>query len=407
MKNTYLSKIIILILIPILSLYIGLFLNEDLSTGGSELDFFQTYPAVNDFSNFIYNQSYLHTRHFPLHYIILSIPHIFFENIFVIRFIYLSTSLLLPFLIYLNLCKIYKSQKINNLIISFSLLFLPFVRASAIWPNAHLTAVIFLLVANYFFLLNLEKSKFNFKLLNLLFLSLATYCIQSYAVLFLYYLFHYYKNITKEEFFTLIIVCILFSIPGFYLILNTPTGTKLAFTKNISYTLITNLSIIFFFFLFFIINKKNILILKKYIFKLKFIETLILSIIFIILILTYDKGFLLTGGGFFYKLSLFLFKNDILFFISSFFGLIFCYIIYKNEKNLFYSIFLVNFTAIAYYTSQKYFEPLLLVSMLVLSENFLSKNIIKNFKYSLLFYVLIFGYFIISLINDTYNLSKI
>ena len=78
MKNTSLSKIIILIIIPILSLYIGLFLNEDLSTGGSKLDFFQTYPAVKDFSNFIYNQSYLHTRHFPLHYIILSIPHIFF-----------------------------------------------------------------------------------------------------------------------------------------------------------------------------------------------------------------------------------------------------------------------------------------------------------------------------------------
>ena len=201
MKNTSLSKIIILIIIPILSLYIGLFLNEDLSTGGSKLDFFQTYPAVKDFSNFIYNQSYLHTRHFPLHYIILSIPHIFFEEIFVLRFIYLSTSLLLPVLLYFNLCKIYKSQKINNLIISFSLLFLPFVRASAIWPNAHLTAVIFLLAANFFFLLNLEKSKFTFKFLNIFFLSLATYCIQSYAVLFLFYLFSYYKNIPKNEFF--------------------------------------------------------------------------------------------------------------------------------------------------------------------------------------------------------------
>ena len=147
--------------------------------------------------------------------------------------------------------------------------------------------------------------------------------------------------------------------------------------------------------------------MKKYILKLRLTENFILLTIFVILILTYDKGFLLTGGGFFYKLSSFLFKNDILFFVTSFFGLIFCYIIYKNEKNLFYSIFLVNFTAIAYYTSQKYFEPLLLVAMLVLSENFFSKNIIKNLKYSLLFYMLIFGYFVISFINDTYNLSKI
>ncbi len=407
MKNTSLSKIIILIIIPILSLYIGLFLNEDLSTGGSKLDFFQTYPAVKDFSNFIYNQSYLHTRHFPLHYIILSIPHIFFEEIFVLRFIYLSTSLLLPVLLYFNLCKIYKSQKINNLIISFSLLFLPFVRASAIWPNAHLTAVIFLLAANFFFLLNLKKSKFTFKFLNIFFLSLATYCIQSYAVLFLFYLFSYYKNISKNEFFSLLMICVLFSLPGFYLILNTPTGTKLAFTKNISYTLITNLSIIFFFLLFFILNKKNVFDLKRYVFELKFTETLVIFIIFLILIFTYEKSFLLTGGGFFYKLSYFLFKNNFLFFTSSFFGLIICYIMYKNEKNLFYSIFLINLTAVAYYTSQKYFEPLLIVSILILSENFLSRNVIKNFRYSLLFYLLIFSYFIIALVNDTYNLSKV
>ena len=126
-----------------------------------------------------------------------------------------------------------------------------------------------------------------------------------------------------------------------------------------------------------------------------------------ILIFTYEKSFLLTGGGFFYKLSYFLFKNNFLFFASSFFGLIICYIIYKNEKNLFYSIFLINLTAIAYYTSQKYFEPLLLVSILILSENFLSRNIIKDIRYSLLFYVLIFSYFIIALVNDTYSLSKV
>ncbi len=407
MKNEPLSKIIILTFIPILSLYIGLFLNEDLSTGGSKLDFFQTYPAVKDFSNFIYNQSYLHTRHFPLHYILLSIPHIFFEDIFVIRLIYLSVSLLLPILLYLNLCKIYKLQKINNLIISFSLLFLPFVRASAIWPNAHLTAVIFLLAANYFFLINLEKQKFIYKFLNLFFLSLATYCIQSYAILFLFYLFDYYKKTSKNEFFSLIIICIIFSLPGFYLIFYTPTGTKLAFTKNISYTLITNLSIIFFFLILFLSNKENILNIKKYIFKLSFREYLILLIIFVTLVLTYEKSLLLTGGGFFYKISFFLFKNDFIFFMSSFLGFLLCYIIYKKEKSLFLSIFLINFTAIAYYTSQKYFEPLLLISILVLSKNFLSKNIVKNFKNSLFFYLIIFSYFIVALINDNYGFSRI
>ena len=82
-----------------------------------------------------------------------------------------------------------------------------------------------------------------------------------------------------------------------------------------------------------------------------------------------------------------------LFFITSFFGLVTCYIFFKFEKKLFFSILLINLTAIAYYTSQKYFEPLLIVAILIMSENFLSKNIIQNFKSCMLFFLLIFLYF--------------
>ena len=102
MKNIKLSKIIILIFIPILSLIIGLFFNEDLSAGGSKLDFFSYISSSKRFSNFIYNQSYLYTRHFPLHYLLLSFPYILIENIFVLRIIYLSFTLFLPILLYIE-----------------------------------------------------------------------------------------------------------------------------------------------------------------------------------------------------------------------------------------------------------------------------------------------------------------
>tara|TARA_B110001452_G_scaffold198819_1_gene168777 strand:- start:814 stop:2043 length:1230 start_codon:yes stop_codon:yes gene_type:complete len=407
MKNEFISKKNFLILIPILSLYLGFFFDEDLSTGGSKLDFYQTFPAVIDFSNWIYNQSYLYTRHFPFHYIILSIPHILINDIFLLRLIYLSFSLLLPLFLYLNLCQIYKEQKINNLIISFTILFLPFVRASAIWPNAHLTAVIFLLIANYFFLINITSSKKKFQFFNILFLSLATYCVQSYAILFLFYLFKYYKGLSKLNFLKIVFFCILFSIPGFYLVVSSPIVTKLAFTKNISYTVITNLSITFFFLCFFLSNKKNLLKVKNLLLLIKPIEIILMLLTFCILLITYKKNLVLTGGGFFYKISFFIFKNDILFLLTSFFGLIFIYIIYKNFKELFSVILLINLTSIAYYSSQKYFEPLLLVCILALTNNFLTKNVLNNHKYSLAFYFLTLCYFFIAIINNSYGFSKI
>ena len=82
---------------------------------------------------------------------------------------YLLFSLILPLFVYLNLCKIYPNAKTNNLIISSSLLFLPFYKASAIWPNAHLTSLIFLAVANYCYVVNLQSEKFIYKFLNIFF----------------------------------------------------------------------------------------------------------------------------------------------------------------------------------------------------------------------------------------------
>ena len=204
------------------------------------------------------------------------------------------------------------------------------------------------------------------------------------------------------------ILCIIFSLPGFYLIFTTPTGTKLDFSNDFSYTVITNLSIIFFFLAFFLVNKPNFLMIKRYLLELKFQEIFLLIFLFGLLIfnLKGDSLAVSAGGGFFYKLSFFIFKNNVLFYISSFLGLLICYLLYKNEKKIFYIILLLNFTSIAYYTSQKYFEPLLIVSIFIFFKNFLTKNIIDNYKNSLTFAILIFFYFVIATINNNYGFSK-
>jgi len=409
MKNLIISKKIIIVLIPFLSLYFGFLFDEDLSTGGAKLDFYSTLPAVVDLSNFIFINFYEYTRHFPLHYFIVSIPYSIFGDVHTVRMVYLLFSLLLPTFVYLNISKIYSVPKINCLIISSSLLLLPFFRTSAIWPNAHLTAIVFLVISNYFYIKNTISNSFYYKFANIFFLSLATYCIQSYAVFFLFYLLNYYQNNKKKNFFYILIFCFLFSLPGFYLIFNNPRFGLfgLAFSNNLSYTIITNFSIIFFFIIFFLVNKNNFLLIKKYFFKLSFYEIFILIFLFFLLILGYKEIGFSVGGGFFYKLSLFLFQNKIIFYLTGFLGLLIFYLFYKNEKKIFYILILLNLTSMAYYTSQKYFEPLLIVSFLIFYQNFLSKNIINTFKNALIFYIIIFIYFIIAVINNGYEFSKL
>ena len=402
------SKKTILIFIPLLSLFLGFLFDEDLSTGGSKFDFYETLPAVIGFTESISINFFDHTKHFPLHYLILSIPFSIFGDDHIVRLIYLTFSLLLPIFVYLNLCEIYTGNKINFLIVSTSLVFFPYFRTSAIWANAHLTALIFLVIANYFYIRSIKINNFLYKFYNILFLSLSAYCIQSYAVIFLFYLFNYWNQKSKKHFFYLLLICFLFSLPGFYLIFNNYKAgfLGLRFTSNLSYTVITNLSILFFFITFFLINKNNFSKIKKYFFSLKFSEIFVLMLLFCLLIFNF-KITSSMGGGFFYKLSIFAFKNKILFFITGFFGLLILYVFLKKEKRFFYLIILINLTSISYYTSQKYFEPLLVVLILIPYSNFLTKNVIGTFKGSLIFYITVFSYFLVAIINSIYNLSKL
>ena len=107
--------------ISILSIFFGFLFNEDLSTGGAKFDFHITLNAIKELSNLSFKDFSVYTRHFPLHYILLSIPYGFLNDDYVLRIIYLIFSFLLPAFFYLNLKQIYNDQKTNILLICFSL----------------------------------------------------------------------------------------------------------------------------------------------------------------------------------------------------------------------------------------------------------------------------------------------
>ena len=396
--------------LSILSLIVGFSFNEDLSSGGSKYDFYLTLDVIKNLSNLSLSDYSEYTRHFPLHYFLLAIPYYLFNNDLVLRIIYLIFSLLFPLFLFLNLNLISKLNKTNILLITTSILFLPFFRSSAIWANSHLTAIIFFLIGNYFYLKGLEGKKI-YQYLNLFFLSLATYSLQSYAIFYIFYLFFYYKDFNFNEFSKLFLFCIFLSIPGFIFVLSGEGARSiygLAFSKNISFSLITNFSIIFFYYCFFIFNRENIFLLKNCFYKIKKKELLFLILFFLINTYFYDKNdsYIYLGSGFFYKLSIFLTQNTLLFFLSSFFGFFISLLIIKKDSKFLFIILIINAMSSHYLIYQKYFEPIFIVMVLVLFKNFLTENVISSRKNTLFFISLIFVYYIIAMINSYLNFSK-
>ena len=405
-KNNIIS--ILLLAISIFSLFIGFILNEDLSTGGAQWDFNLTWPIIINYTDLNFSTDI--TRHMPLHYVLMSLLNGIFNDQNFIRILYLLLSFLFPFFLYLNLAKIYNYKKDILIIFSSSFLLIPLFRASAIWPNAHLTAIIFFLIGNYFYLKSKETNIFIYKIINLLFLSFAIYCIQTYLLLFLYYLYKYFSSEKLKNFIKLFLFSSLLSLPGFLFIVLNPriVGFGDIITRDLYYTFSSNFSLIFFFFIFLLVNKKNLAIVVNEIKNFKNFE------IFIVILITffvfYFQEFFaldprLRGGGFFYKLSYLILSNNLIFITSSLLGLIVSYVLIKYDRNFFYAILIMNLMSLNFIVYQKYFEPLFLIMIAVLFKNFLINNILSSLKNASFFYILIFFYFVIAYINYANKIS--
>ena len=334
MPNKINVFLIFLSIIPVLSIFTGFYTNEDLSTGGATYDFNLTWPIIVDYSSLNLDgaNGHIPTVHMPLHYALLSIIYGLFDDQYTVRLFYIIFSFLLPVFLYLNINKIYNQNKLLLIVFSLSFLFIPLFRASAIWSNSHLTATIFFLIGNYFYLKSKEKNILIFKLLNLLFLSFAIYSLQTYLILYLYYLYNYFSLEKFNNFIKLFLFSVLLALPGlFFIILNPKTaavGTYI--TRDVYYTISTNFSIIFLFLSFLLFNKENLLLFLNKIKTLKKIEIITILVIFCLAFLNQDlfifnihiKYGIKYGGGFFYKLSNFILNNNLIFIISSLLGII-------------------------------------------------------------------------------------
>jgi len=411
--NTY-NKILYLLFS--LSLFLGFFLNEDTAGHGqSVIDFNDTWPAIADPFKYFEIQHGIHNYidfKFPLHYYLSSIIYKIVENQNYFRIIFITISLTVPYIFYQCLRKKFSSLNPNNLFLFSLIIFLlPSFRTAAIWPNSQITALIFFLFSLYYYIV--WKNKKNFLtldkniILSLIFISLAVYSRQLYAIIYLYYLFDIYLKSKLNFLFKILFITFIFSIPGLYIVFfkNLETATLL-FNNRFYNSLLINPSILFFyllpFFTILIINNSMSL-------KIDFIKDLIYSLIVflgIFLCFHYFDYNVKIGGGFFLKLSLIFFDNLYFFLLTTFLGYFFIYKLCKeNLNNIFiFSVLIIIFTS--KYIMMKYFEPMFLIVLFILvqtktTEIFISKT--KNINLYFFYFII---YFFSALGNDFFNITE-
>ena len=340
----------------------------------------------------------------PLHYIFLSFIYQIFQSEFSVRLFFCFFSTIVPFLFYKNLkIKFKEICKGKLLIISSIILILPYFRSSAIWPNPHVTALIFLFLSLYYFQkweMNLSK-KINLELiLHIFFLALTVYTRRYYVFFFLYFYFFYLKNLNIKELIIISIFIFFLAIPGFLLIFYFPhyiedTGYNLKFYNTILIT-----SSIFLFYLIPFLNVENFKFREN---QSKLI--LFLCITFsIILCLPFDYDPKL-GGGYFMKLSNMFLGGNLFFFITASVGFYFLIKISLENPTKFFLIILILLIFSNNYMFQKYVEPLWLIILFLVFDLKLIRKFIEHKVqiFYALFYFLIYS--ITSIINSIYLIS--
>lgn len=413
-NQEYLAKSIFFIITS--SIFFDYLYSFDFSSGGASKDFFSTFGAVQDLKNYNLKNWSNYTKHFPLHYFLLSLIYRVTEFKDNIRLIYIFISLVQPILVFLILSRIYDKLNKNILLIFSSFIYLlPFLRSSVVWANAHSTALTFFLLATLFLIIFFENKKFYAMFLSIFFLSCAVYAVQYFAAFFLIFLLKIYLAFNFLTLLKYFIICIIFSFPGLYFLYYIPITSALGLSENPFNVLLINLSIIFFYLLFFI-NKESI----NSLFKQINIEQIFIFIIFSILIVSisafnFDYEFFV-GGGIFYKFSLLFFKSKFIFYASSFLGLLFILLIFRSYfingdyKNIFVLLSILScFLAISwsYMIFQKYYEPTLILSLLFFLNRSIFKVIFKNYKNLFILFSITFVYLFFTLLYINIDLKLI
>ena len=384
-----------------LSLLLSLYFKEN-SSGGSKIDYQITRPFIESFnSSFLNGIKYLINTgflHFPTHYLLVFYSEKFFGQQLTHLF-YIILSSFIPLIFYGILKKKFKfCDKHYLFLISIIIYLSPYFRSSAVWITSDNIALIFfcLSISKYLSAYNNKETFRNFFWCFIL-LSIASYYRIYYSIFVIFFLFEAYKKIQLNKFIKLIFLNLLLALPAFFYIYifkinNTLNHASLKPDFLMNFLLFLSISMFYFIPIF--LNKN--FIMKTYNFyKKKKIIIFILTILFSFITLNYSANLSDNlGGGAIYKICKYL-ELNIIYYLICFLSLLIIYqIITFNKKNLitFFCIFFAFPFTIIY---QKYYDPLMLISMFSLIDYKYIKEIIAKERFSLKFTYVYFIFFLV------------
>ena len=409
-KNFFSKKIgLLLFLLSYTSLIISFFLNEDGTGSGARGDFEVTYGFILALQeNLLADPKDWTLVHTPLHFIILSYISLIFKNPDNLRLLFCIFSIILPF-IFFKIFRINKNNKnLNNLLVIASCIFLlPAFRYTSIWANDLITSTIFFLFSIFYFkkweLNQNEKIDTNI-FLQFLFLVLAVYTRQYFAVFFIYFLYRYFLVLKIKSFINLFILCVISSIPVFVYVYYFPellTGQHIS-AKAYNYFLLGNSSIMsLYIYPIILIN----FLYKKIFLNLKILKYFILSTLIVFFLSLNFNPIGWQGGGINLIISQKIFNSNIYFYLSSVITFTFFFYLFFEDKKNIILILLLLFMFFSYQVYQRYYEPMFFIIFFTLFKTKLVDIFTKEIIPCFILFIYYLTYYFCAVTDILYKIN--
>jgi hypothetical protein len=388
------TKNLLIFLILYVSLLLGFLLDENLNFGSYD-DWINAYVfPIQDFANNFYEtligfEKYGH-RHSPFYIIFLSLLLRLGLDLDTIRFIHMNGCIVFIFLFYHCLKLRFKDvDKFTLQLLSMFIFLSPTFRSLSIWPDSRLPGLIIFVLSIYFFLKfmkNNDDKKIFFSFYSALSLILSSYISPNFSLFAIFFYLFFFKYLSYRSFILLFLLSAILSIPMLYYIFildvnfmtagRTPgiEQASIAFSFNISNKILIISSILFFHLIptiYFLTDSKKFLLFSKK----KMINFIVFFGVFVYFF-NYQISF--TGGGFFYQLSIYMFNNNIFFYCIAFYTLFYIYYISSLSRTNLILLGILIISNIQNTIYHKYYEPLILIIVLLLFENLNFKKFLSS-----------------------------
>lgn len=398
MKSTNFLKQSLIFIIFLVSLIFGLYINENLS-GGGIYDYNIHKRTIDDLfsKDLIYgffNYDKLSNTHSPIFIILLSF--IISNNEFLGRFIYILISSSVVIIFYKSLKLKYKTNSLYLFLLSNFFLLSPYYRAYSIWPGDETLSLTLFCFSIYFclkFILS-SKKKIIYIFFNVITLAAASYLRPIYCIfsIFFFFIFFLNNNFDLKKFYLYLILNLLLAFPAYYYVFILEVVFFSRYLETINF--VTTITLVYLT-IFFYLTPIILLDFKNIIYRFNFLNFLLTVSIYIVVLFFFNYEHT-AGGGFYYRISKFLFNNDLLVYLIFPFAFYYTNQILElhNKNNLILFLLLIVMEIDGHFYMETY-DPLFYVLLFSLFDTKKIRNlptdlsktvlVIFIFQFSLLF----------------------